>query len=557
MYQSLFNKFKLVFILLGIICNVVPATAQTVSLGYPAVQDILRREQLKGSFNPNITFSNLPLEISSLTGTSFADSLKNLTYTPISGAGFDLSILSPYTRLEFQSHHPYPYNNGIILPAKGFSNVTSIGVAVRHKFLSIQFRPEFYSAQNKEYEGFPESHFDIIWGRRYNFWNRIDQPEQHGIGRKQVFDWGQSHAMITFDSYVGIGVSNENLWWGPGKRNTLLMSNNSRGFQHLVLKTLQPIKTPIGHFETSIVSGFLEGSGFAPPDTTRSTLRNSRFYVPKRDERRYLNAITFSYQPKWIKGLTLGGTRTFQMYWDFARETKSYLPIFFNLFRKNDEDRNEREIDQYLAFNGRWYWESGQAEIYFEFGRNDASFNFRDFLISPQHSRAYVIGFSKLLPLKNDYVEINYEHTELSQTINYIIRNAFGWYEHSLVAHGYTNRGEVLGASIGPGSDMDHITISYVKGFNKVGILFERLAHQQDFYYSAWDDINDFRRFWIDYSFGVNGYWQFDKILVDGTFIFTRSLNYQWEIEELDIGIFDDGRDVSNFSFNLSVGYLF
>ena len=39
-------------------------------------------------------------------------------------------------------------------------------------------------------------------------------------------------------------------------------------------------------------------------------------------------------------------------------------------------------------------------------------------------------------------------------------RNAGSWYEHTWVYHGYTNKGEVLGSSIGPGSNSHYFSLS-------------------------------------------------------------------------------------------------
>ena len=38
----------------------------------------------------------------------------------------------------------------------------------------------------------------------------------------------------------------------------------------------------------------------------------------------------------------------------------------------------------------------------------------------------------------------------MEQTSSRVIRDAGSWYHHSAVTHGFTNRGEVLGSSIGP-----------------------------------------------------------------------------------------------------------
>ena len=48
-------------------------------------------------------------------------------------------------------------------------------------------------------------------------------------------------------------------------------------------------------------------------------------------------------------------------------------------------------IDQVLSLFVRYYSSKSQSDFYLEFGRNDASLNFRDFIMSPEHSRAFII----------------------------------------------------------------------------------------------------------------------------------------------------------------------
>ena len=69
-------------------------------------------------------------------------------------------------------------------------------------------------------------------------------------------------------NYKGLsfGISNENLWWGPSIRNSIMMSNHARGFKHISLNSTRPLKSFIGWFEFQLVSGRLESSGYTPPN---------------------------------------------------------------------------------------------------------------------------------------------------------------------------------------------------------------------------------------------------------------------------------------------------
>lgn len=531
-------------------------SAQTLPVGFGNYEEYLRRLQIESQSKDYTSFGVRPLEV---VDSIFGD--YSYTYgileDELSKFKTKVSILAPEFQSEFNSHHPYYSNNGAMVPSKGFKSLTSVGVHIEAPFLSIQLRPELYLSQNKPYEGFPDTLSTRFWDRRYILYNQADVPEQFGVGNIRDIMIGQSHALIYFKG-MGLGISTESLWWGPGRRNSLIMSNNARPFAHLTFRSQKPVKTPIGAFEWNLLGGRLEGSDFSTPERG-DRLDGSRF-ITRSSDWRYLNAFSLVYSPKWTPGLSLGINRAIQQYSQLARDTKSYLPILINLFRKNDpQSREESEVDQLISAYIRWRWVKAQAEVYFEYGRNDAAFNARDALLSIDHSRAYIAGFSKVFTLDKNSILVNYEHTQMSQTAGYLIRNALSWYMHAGVRHGYTNRGEVMGSAIGPGSNLDHLNVSYLKGMNRIGLTIERWVHDNDFHYFAFTDTRDFRRFWVDYTFGLDFDIPYQNFMFTGAIRYTRSLNYQWELHNSPPGgpYFIPGRDVSNVSGNLKVIYLF
>ena len=60
----------------------------------------------------------------------------------------------------------------------------------------------------------------------------------------------------------------------------------------------------------------------------------------------------------------------------------------------------------------------------------------------------------------------------MEQTASRIVRNAWSWYEHRWTG-GFTNEGEVLGASIGPGSNSHYFALNRVKATEKIGLALE------------------------------------------------------------------------------------
>ncbi|MXV51717.1 hypothetical protein GS399_12100 [Pedobacter sp. HMF7647] len=549
--------------------------AQSLPVGTPLLEDYLRRQQLLNEVDSSLSFSVRPLFQSDIKGLNdvYQDSiLKDNTFLKFNGsASFDsgrgvIKLLPLNWQQQYNSNYPYGWNDGSMIPAAGYQTVVSGGFFAKYGPLSVQLRPEFVWAQNQYFEGFPNEHYDEIWAAYYSTTlNVIDNPERFGTSSYSKANWGQSSVRLTFDP-VSLGISNENLWWGPGVRNSLLMSNNAAGFKHITLNTSKPIRSYIGSFEGQIVAGKLENSGMFPPEINR-VFNGSVLYQPKRDEWRYFTGYVFTYQPKWVPGLTLGMTRAFQMYHSDVHGFGDYFPLF-QAFQKIDTDEYNKERDQLTSLFFRWLWTDAKAEIYAEYGRNDHAEDFRDFILEPDHTRAYLLGFRKAIPLnkhKDEYILTSVELTQMDQSANRTIRDGGAWYVHSQIRQGYTNQGQVLGAGIGPGGNLQSVDVSWFSGLKHLGVQFERYLHNNDFYYyaystySPYSKTNDPRRHWVDLNYSVYGEWNFKNLLLNAKLTAVHSLNYEWFLYDRpeEYSFFKSGWDSHNFAAQLGVSYRF
>lgn len=555
------------FFILVLLCLVLPKElyAQTIPLGSPVFEDYLRRQQLLGNVDSTLSFGLRPLNVGKgglkLDTAVFQSSRYFAEKRSFFNGKGVLKLLPAEVRLSYDSNFPDSRNNGAMIRSRGIQTLVSAGLYAELGPFSIQVKPEFVFAENKEYPGFSEDHFDVIWARRYVWFNNMDEPERYGYKSYKRVLPGQSSFRLSKWG-LSLGVSTENIWWGPGIRNSIMMSNNAQGFEHITFNTTRPLKTKVGSFEWQLVTGRLESSGFAPPDTTR-TFTGRRIYIPKVEDTRYYQGFNFSYSPKWIKGLTLGGTRWVQAYSEFIKRTDDYFPAFSNLFRNNDDNtggRDELQRDQAAGLWVRWIWLDSNAEFYVEFHRNDASANFRDLILDSDHSRATTIGLHKLFKTEKPgkFIQFNWEWTQLAQAGGRVLRNASSWYRHGRVRHGYTHNGEVLGASIGPGSNVQYLSLAWVEGKNRIGGSIERLAHNNDFLRFAFENSQDFRRYWVDYNIHAFADWEFDDFLVSGNIIYTRALNYQWELFHVPFTqpYYVPGTDRGNLHLEFKVAYL-
>jgi hypothetical protein len=544
--------------------------AQTIPVGAPLLENFLRRQQLLGTTDSTLSFCIRPIfPVQALKTSNPFDpdsSLFHQRKTSLEGiVRFDknrglIQLLPVMAHFQYTTHHPYSLNDGAMIPAKGFQMLTSAGIYAKYGPLSVQFNPDFVYARNDSFPGFPEAHSDAVWKAWYSTYNGIDLPERFGNTPWQKASWGQSSVRLTVGP-VSLGLSNENLWWGPGMRNSLLMTNTAPGFQHITFNTTKPVRTPIGSFEWQLVAGRLDSSGFSLPVLERNGI-GAGYIKAKRNDWRYFNGIVLSYNPRWVPGLFLGATRSFLVYrGDMGTRLNDYLPVIIPMSKKSlggEEEENEKDRDQLASIFARWVWFKANAEIYFEFGREDHAWDLRDIYLQPEQSRAYVLGLRKLLPLKKkpgQFIEINLETTQLENTFKGGNRSQGSWYTHSQITHGYTHNGQILGAGIGPGSNMQTVGVNWIKGMKKIGLQLERYTHNNEFQYAV---IKDIRSNWVDLSTSVVAEWDFRNFLIRAKIDEIISFNYQHLFVPLDPAtteFWTPAKNVFNLQVQVGVGY--
>ncbi len=529
------------------------SSAQTLPVGTPVLEEAWRRLQISGEKDISSSLSIRPVynDTASIYDSLYhrANAFPGLKKPVLFAKGKGSLQLLPITlKQQYNSHHPYGWNDASMIPARGYQAQLSAGLYSKLGPLTIQLQPELVFAQNQNFTTFPSSHTDSMWRSYYlSVLNRIDNPERFGNKVYAKVFPGQSSVRLNLKR-LSLGVSTENLWWGPGVRNSLIMSNNAPGFGHLSFNTTAPVVTKIGSFEWQLISGVLQNSGLLPPDTAR-TFNGQPLYEPKTESSRYLNGMIITWQPKWTKGLYLGFSRVFYQYKsNVSSSLNGYLPVLSAFFKSNAQDENKFGRDQLLSLFFRLVLPKEQAEVYGEFGRNDHSQNFFDLLYEPEHARAYTLGLRKIFVQDNKRdVELFMEMTHLQNPPTARLRALEGWYTHYQVRHGYTNQGQVVGAGIGPGGSSQILGLNWLKGLDKFGFAVERVVHNNDFYYHAFEPQQNYQGHWVDLSIGVNKNWSAKRFLYAANVNWVRSFNYQWQFND----------DLTNIHANLAISYFF
>jgi hypothetical protein len=522
------------------------------------LKELFRSSQLLGTYQ---TGSSLSVNANQVSMKDLDSALGNQKYAPLQwkiAGNAAVSFLPVSITQQYNSKTPYDWNNAPMIPARGYQSVFSLGAfAAIGKHITIQIAPEFVSAENKPFETFSQELGDAAWTSYYKFLNTTDIPEQFGINPYHKILPGQSSIRYNTDQF-SFGLSTENLWWGPGYRNALVMSTNAPGFLHATINTLRPIKTGIGEFEGQIIAGTLSNSGILSPRINSVDSLGNFVYQPKNGDTRYITGMVLSWQPKWTPNLFLGISKASYLYTTDLSNPFDALPLqgFFGRAITANEGNGKKASMGSLFF--RYVMPKEHAEIYMELGRKDISLMPWNIVQNQQYRRAYVAGIRKLFDSKNDsHIQLTAELTQMQAPTADLIHQPDSWYTDQYIRQGYTNMGRSIGAGIGPGSNSQTLEISWIKGLKRIGLQFERLRHNSDFYYYAFERIGDFRRHWIDISTTLKADWNYKNIFFSGQFAVVRSYNYEWLIVQYIPDYFVPGNEVLNFSGKLAVSYRF
>ena len=490
-----------------------------IPVGFSDIDEQVRNLQLLGKVDANQSMLARPFysmgkqsmqDLYRLIDPSANDSIKSYK------KGLFQAILLPASLTQkLNTSRPYGWNDQAMSNSSGYQMQASAGIYARFSILHVQFKPEFVHTGSADYET------SDAWGQVNPSLNRLSL--------------GQSSVRLEAGG-ISLGVSNQNLWWGPGHYSSLLMTNNAAGFLHYSLNTTRPLKTPIGSFEFQLILGRM----------TRDSLQGyENNLLKQRDlsaspKNRQYNGIILTYQPRFMKNVFFSVSRAFQNYevpLPNAKFMNTYLPVLNNLF-KNDYNDDTLSKDQILSLSTRWLMPKNHAEVYAEFGYNDAKQNLRDLWLDMSHSAAWVVGFKKLHPLSSrTFLSLQAESTKMSETPSYLMRGAGNWYEHGQVYEGFTNNNQIIANGVGHGNDAQSFAISWNQGWTKIGLTFQHVANRPT---TTAGGTAVYTRAvkWDDYAFGLQGGYRYKKLLFTGDVKWVNSSNYLWEKDHSKSNVF-------------------
>ena len=374
--------------------------------------------------------------------------------TSFDTAGFArVGVLVPYVQATHNSGIPYSLNDGSLWAGRGWSEQVTAGFSARVGPLRFIAAPTWVQEQNLAFQVIPYPQDALL---KRNVWanpfhpipESIDLPLRFGDKSRQRVDAGQSSATVE-TPYVSFGIANENLWWGPGIRNAIVLSSNAAGFPHAFVQARRPLVSDYGTFDAQLIVGQLRESNF--------------FDLDSLNNRRSISGLAFTWSPPGDSGLHLGLSRIVIA----SRKKTSGLPIgaTFNVFKSvghSITDTTRRVFDggseQIFSLFGRWVFPQVGFEAYAEWARFEEPTSLRDLLEYPGHSEGYTLGFQWARPVRNQHTfRLQAEATYLEPDPSLRVRPVATSYTSHSVPQGFTNEGKTLGAAIGPGGSSQWI----------------------------------------------------------------------------------------------------
>jgi hypothetical protein len=391
-----------------------------------------------------------------------------------------VAVVLPEVLVTSQQSFPLPANDGPMWAGKGLTYSVTGGIAIcgKHARWGAIIAPTYWYAENADFaladnpEVVPPLRQDYSrWASPYHYIPRsLDVPRRFGNTSLRRFEPGALALWFRAPRYE-IGFTTESEWWGPGQYNALLLSSQASGVPRAYARTAKPIHAA-GQLD---IRWFLGGLAFSP-----------YFFAEKEDSTRMLSGLAVTWRPDFEPGLTLGAARLV------------VAPILGNGWLRHLLDplvpvgtpnalpyANKTQYpgrDQLFSLFANWRLPADGAEVWFEWARAELPTGFRDFFESPNHTQALTMGLqhSQPAPWKDWSVRIGAEYSQTNQSSTYRERPTGSWYTSRAVQGGFTQKGQVLGAMIGPGSVTQRLNIDVAGPNRSLGLFAYRIKWDDD-----------------------------------------------------------------------------
>ena len=378
---------------------------------------------------------------------------------------FRMRVYGPELFMSYNTAAPYGQNDGLLWQGRGFNSLFKGGVRFEGYGVELTLLPHFAFSQNAEFDIMPsayENEYGYFWG------GSADAPQR--FGDKPFFDWdfGDSEIRYTWKTLT-IGFGTQAIWLGPSNINSILHSNNAPAYPKFDIGlrrqrvTIPWVNWYAGDVEARLWVGQLSESEYFDNDDSNN---NTMFH-----------GFSFSYAPSFLPGLTLFVNRVCLVPWEW-NNIKFIFPSKENTIE-----------DQKSSFGVSWIFPQVGLEVYGELGIDDFVPDGlpNGYIRYPFHTMLYTVGLKKtipVLPTRKIYGELFFEWNTMEMSQDFQFQWPYSPYFHFPIIHGYTNKGQWLGAGSGWGGNSQYLAFKlyYPKGFTS--LFLHRNNPDNNFIYS-------------------------------------------------------------------------
>ena len=387
------------------------------------------------------------------------------------------------TEIFFNDNAPNLENTSDRWIGRGMSFFQGFNFAYTNKYLSLSFEPYYFANQNKDYAdswqdffiSLPDtskpSKFDQPY--REDKFSKLNDNRPHGNEPYSKLGIREAQVYLHYNG-LGIGYSNANMWWGSGYHSSLNMTNNTTGFPHLMIGTIQEQRIKdFGINFRYIFADSLKYNASKP------------FYTA------VISSITYYSEPI----ITIGFTRSYLTGGNWTDQaitrTEAMLIPFEKLYL---EDKTVDIWDQTLVGYFTLTFSNVGLVVFVEYGRNDHAWNKEDFIRQPDHTGASVIGFRKYGFFQNPNLVGGIEYANIIKTKYWDDRPNADWYDRLNFDY-WSYDGRHWGAHSGPDSDDFYVYFGYMNdklavipsfNYERHGVIDNMIPEREYSYVDEW-----------------------------------------------------------------------
>jgi len=354
--------------------------------------------------------------------------------------------------------------DGLAAPGLGAVLSTSAGVLWRRGPLEVRIMPEIAWHQNSDI-AVPDSPFED--DRRYGYpWGPIDWPSRFGSDAFTLVGPGRSGVRLHTGA-ISIGLDAEPVRWGPSMRFPLLLSGQQASLPRVDLRTERP--WDLGRFGTidaNLLYARLTSSDWFGDGTAA--------------EDRLLAGLMLAWAPDLLPGLELGISSLHQQDLDDFD-----LSSAFEWVQRPAEDPEDNSVGNGIGNLWlRWSRPESGFDVWVEWLKDDYSRGIGHLFLEPEHGTGRTFGVRQEVEWGAGRFAFHFESTT-TRNREPLTEDDDGErgiaYTHRQVREGHTQRGQMLGAVVGPGGDGEFFEAAFF-GRTTTRIQVERLRFGTDAY---------------------------------------------------------------------------